>query len=140
MSRRKNMLDFTFTVMLFACVGFMFAFGASNGFWLGIDTSFLFLAELDAWGLAFFTFQVMFCGTAATIVSGAVAERMPLRAYVLGSIVVAAFIYPVFVHWAWGNRSFESESAFLAIWALSILPAPRSSTAPAPGWRWPPAC
>lgn len=111
---QKNMLDFTFTVMLFAGVGFMFAFGASNGFWFGIDTSFAFLAGLDAWGLAFFTFQVMFCGTAATIVSGAVAERMPLGAYVLGSIVIAAFIYPVFVHWAWGSALVENDSAFLA--------------------------
>jgi Amt family ammonium transporter len=111
---QKNMLDFTFTVMLFACVGFMFAFGASNGFWFGIDTSFAFLAGLDAWGLAFFTFQVMFCGTAATIVSGAVAERMPLGAYVLGSIIIAAFIYPVFVHWAWGSALVENDSAFLA--------------------------
>lgn len=111
---QKNMLDFTFTVILFACVGFMFAFGASNGFVFGIDTSFAFLAGLDPWGLAFFTFQVMFCGTAATIVSGAVAERMPLGAYVLGSIVIAALIYPMFVHWAWGNALVDNDSAFLA--------------------------
>lgn len=111
---QKNMLDFTFAVILFASVGFMVAFGASNGFAFGIDTSFAFIAGLDAWGLAFFTFQVMFCGTAATIVSGAVAERMPLGAYVLGSIVIAALIYPMFVHWAWGNALVDNGSAFLA--------------------------
>lgn len=111
---QKNMLDFTFAVILFASVGFMVAFGTSRGFLFGIDTSFAFLTGLDAWGLAFFTFQVMFCGTAATIVSGAVAERMPLGAYVLGSIVIAALIYPMFVHWAWGNALVENDSAFLA--------------------------
>ncbi|MEO0385591.1 MAG: ammonium transporter [Pseudomonadota bacterium] len=111
---QKNMLDFTFTVVLFAGVGFMFAFGASEGFWVGSDTNLFFLSNVDAWGLAFFTFQVMFCGTAATIVSGAVAERMPLAAYVLGSIVIAALIYPVFVHWAWGTALVENDSAFLA--------------------------
>lgn len=111
---QKNMLDFTFTVVLFAGVGFMVAFGSSQGFWVGADTNLLFLSNVDAWGLAFFTFQVMFCGTAATIVSGAVAERMPLAAYVLGSIVIAALIYPVFVHWAWGTALVENDTAFLA--------------------------
>jgi ammonium transporter, Amt family len=111
---QKNLLDFTFAVILFACVGFMFAFSASNGFVFGIDPAYAFLSDLDAWGLTFFTFQVMFCGTAATIVSGAVAERMPIGAYVLGSIVIAAFIYPIFVHWAWGSALVENDSAFLA--------------------------
>lgn len=111
---QKNMLDFTFTVIIFACVGFMVAFSSSNGFWFGTDFSFFFLAELDAWSLAFFVFQVMFCGTAATIVSGAVAERMPLKSYILGSIIIAAVIYPVFVHWAWGSALVDNESAILA--------------------------
>lgn len=111
---QKNLLDFAFSVIAFASVGFMFAFGASNGFWIGLDKRFFLLGDLDTWGYAFFAFQVMFCGTAATIVSGAVAERMRLSAYVWCSLFTAALIYPVFTHWAWGNALAESPTAFLA--------------------------
>ncbi|WP_107988836.1 ammonium transporter [Breoghania corrubedonensis] len=110
---QKNMLDFVFSVIMFAAVGFMFAFGASNGHWLGIDYRFFMLHGLDEWGLGFFAFQVMFCGTAATIVSGAVAERMPLTAYILCSMLIAGLVYPIFVHWAWGGALIANASAFL---------------------------
>ncbi|AXS41156.1 ammonium transporter [Breoghania sp. L-A4] len=110
---QKNMLDFTFSVLAFACVGFMISFGAGNGFWIGVDSKFFMLREVESWGLAFFVFQVMFCGTAATIVSGAVAERMPLIAYLLCSLLIAGLVYPVFVHWAWGAALVENSSAFL---------------------------
>src|SRR5690606_6611642 len=66
---QKNLLDFTFSVLVFAGVGFMFAFGGGSGFGIGYDPALLMLGEVDSWGLAFFVFQVMFCGTAATIVS-----------------------------------------------------------------------
>jgi Amt family ammonium transporter len=111
---QKNLLDFTFSVLVFAAVGFMFAFGASNGFPVGADPALFMLGSLDAWGFAFFVFQVMFCGTAATIVSGAVAERMPLAAYVACSVFIAGIVYPAFVHWAWGSALTENSSAFLA--------------------------
>ncbi|MEI2386714.1 ammonium transporter [Breoghania sp. JC706] len=110
---QKNMLDFVFSVIMFAAVGFMFAFGAGNGHWIGIDPRFFMLQGLDEWGVGFFAFQVMFCGTAATIVSGAVAERMPLTAYVLCSMLIAGLVYPVFVHWAWGGALMANASAFL---------------------------
>lgn len=111
---QKNLLDFAFSVIAFASVGFMFAFGASNGFWVGLDQNLFLLGNLDTWGYAFFAFQVMFCGTAATIISGAVAERMKLAAYVWCSLFTAAIIYPVFTHWAWGNALVENSTAFLA--------------------------
>ncbi|MET3587812.1 Amt family ammonium transporter [Pseudorhizobium tarimense] len=110
---QKNLLDFVFGVIAFAAIGFMIAFGSANG-GFGWDSRFYFLRDLTAHQAAFFVFQVMFCGTAATIVSGAVAERMKLPAYVFGSLVLSGFIYPVFAHWTWGGALFPNPSAFLA--------------------------
>jgi ammonium transporter, Amt family len=111
---QKNILDFVFGVIAFAAVGFMIAFGRSDGFWVGWQEDFYFLRSIQTEEAAFFVFQVMFCGTAATIVSGAVAERMKLPAYVFGSLALSGFIYPVFVHWAWGSVLFPNPTAFLS--------------------------
>ena len=54
--------------------------------------------------LAFWMFQVVFCATAATIVSGAMAERTKFAGYLINSVVLSAIIYPVFGSWAWGSR------------------------------------
>ena len=111
---QKNLLDFTFSVAAFALVGFTIAFGASHFDWFGFDWNYVGLQKITNYEAGFFVFQVMFCGTAATIVSGAVAERMRLSAYVIGSIFLSALIYPVFVHWAWGNALHDNSGAFLA--------------------------
>ncbi|MEJ8473550.1 ammonium transporter [Roseibium algae] len=111
---QKNLLDFTFSVLTFAAVGFMFAFANSNGFFVGLDSDLFMLQNLTPWSYAFFAFQVMFCGTAATIISGAVAERMRLTAYIICTIFTAGLIYPVFAHWAWGSALVENTTAFLS--------------------------
>ena len=111
---QKNLLDFVFGVVGFAAVGFMLAFGTSGVIPVGFDTGYFLLQDLDSWLAGFFVFQVMFCGTAATIVSGAIAERMTLSAYVLGSIVLSTLIYPIFVHWVWGTAIGPNSGAFLA--------------------------
>lgn len=112
---QKNMLDFAFSTVAFAVIGFGLAFGTSTG-WLpiGSDGDLFFLKNLSGTNATFFIFQVMFCGTCATIVSGAVAERMRLRAYILLSLILSGIIYPVFTHWAWGNALNHSPGAFLA--------------------------
>ncbi len=98
----KNLMDYIVGTMAFFMVGFAFMFGTSlNGF-LGGD---LFFLEGLSTGkeFAFFLFQVAFMGTAATIVSGAVAERIKFSAYLIVSLLVSIVIYPVFGHWTWGG-------------------------------------
>lgn len=100
----KNVADFAVAVALFWAFGFALMFGSSIHGLVGVGP---FLASVgygaDPWFSAFFIFQAMFCATAATIVSGAVAERMRFSAYVIVTIAVAGLIYPVFGHWAWGG-------------------------------------
>ena len=112
---QKNLLDFAFATITFIAIGFMLAFGASTELtFFGWDRALLFVRDVGPENIAFLVFQIMFCGTVATIVSGAVAERMALRAYLACAVVVAGLIYPVFVHWSWGNALGASEGAFLA--------------------------
>lgn len=112
---QKNLLDIAFATIAFAGVGYMIAFGLSypTGYF-GFDADLVFLNAIPPETISFFIFQVMFCGTAATIISGAVAERMGLRAYICLSILLAGLIYPVFTHWAWGTALGASPGAFLA--------------------------
>ncbi|RST84724.1 ammonium transporter [Aquibium carbonis] len=110
---QKNILDFAVSIAAFSSIGFMLAFAPDVGRRLGFEPGFFMLQALDDWTTGFFVFQVMFCGTAATIVSGAVAERMKLSTYLIGSAIVAAIIYPVFVHWAWGGAITPNDTAWL---------------------------
>jgi ammonium transporter, Amt family len=101
----KNLMDFSLGSLAFWAVGFGIMFGASKTGWFG--TSGFFLSDFtpggDPWVLAFWMFQVVFAATAATIVSGAMAERTKFVGYIAYSVVVSAIIYPVFGSWAWGS-------------------------------------
>lgn len=105
----KNMADLSIAVLLYWCFGFALMFGDSLGGWIGSSHFFLPSNSGQAWHTAFFLFQVMFCTTAATIVSGAAAERMRFFAYVWTAAMAAGLIYPVFGHWAWGG-TFQAQS------------------------------
>lgn len=106
----KNLLDYVVGTICFFLIGYGFMYGTSLEGWIGKD---LFLLEGLSTGkeFAFFLFQVTFMGTAATIVSGAVAERIRFQAYLVCSIFVSILIYPVFGHWAWGG-GWLSKSGF----------------------------
>jgi len=101
----KNLMDFSMGSLAFWAVGFGLMFGVSKTGWFG--TSGFFLSDFspggDPWVLAFWMFQVVFAATAATIVSGAMAERTKFSGYLIYSIVISALIYPVFGSWAWGS-------------------------------------
>jgi len=101
----KNLMDFAMGSIAYWAIGFGLMFGATTTGWFG--TSGFFLSDFkmggDPWVLAFWMFQVVFAATAATIVSGAMAERTKFSAYLLYSAVVSALIYPIFGSWAWGG-------------------------------------
>lgn len=102
----KNLMDFSMGSIAFWAIGFGIMFGTTKTGWFGTDGFFLSGwtgPEGDAWVLAFWMFQCVFAATAATIVSGAVAERTKFTGYLIYSFVVCAFIYPVFGSWAWGS-------------------------------------
>ncbi len=106
----KNLMDFSIGSIVYWAVGFGIMFGAGNMF---LGTSGFFLKDLGgtfdslAWSTvpleAKYFFQLVFAATAATIVSGAMAERTKFIGYLIFSFFVTAFIYPVVGHWIWGG-------------------------------------
>lgn len=109
---QKNIADFVIATVAFYLLGFGIMFGPSlvDG-WIGWGG--LGFNGSDDWTYTFFVFQLVFCGTAATIVSGAVAERMRFSMYLYTTTFVSLLVYPVFGHWAWGNLLVD-QPAFLA--------------------------
>ena len=100
----KNFVDFMFGSLLFFFVGFGFMFGNNGSGFVGAPN----WGSLDFYdnGLpveGFLIFETVFCATAATIVSGAMAERTKFSMYLVYSAVISLFIYPIEGHWTWGG-------------------------------------
>jgi ammonium transporter len=98
----KNFADFCLTAAVFWAFGFALMFGDGVGGWFGFSDFFL-PETAGPFLMAFFIFQIGFAGTATTIMSGAVAERMKFSGYLIMALVMSALIYPVYGHWAWGS-------------------------------------
>lgn len=105
----KNLADFCMACIAFWLVGYGLMFGASVGGWFGSSSFSLDFTSTDHLVGVFFLFQLMFCGTAVTIMSGAVAERMRFSRYLLAAVWISALVYPVIGHWSWGGL-YEGES------------------------------
>ena len=148
----KNLADFSFSVIAFWSVGYAVMFGTSQAGWFG-STFFFHAFDKGSFPTAFFFFQLMFCGTATTIFSGAVAERMKFSSYLIVAGFLAIAIYPVFGHWAWnglgtgkltgllGSRGFidfagstvvHSVGGWIALAALLVI-GPRKGRFPQDG-------
>ncbi|MEM7042972.1 MAG: ammonium transporter [Pseudomonadota bacterium] len=115
---QKNLADFALSLICFSVLGFMVMFGPSIEGLIGFDVGFIGFDHFDDKTYAFFLFQALFCGTAATIMSGVVAERMRLSAYLMAIPVVTIIIYPVVGHWTWGDLLSSDNAPFLASWGF----------------------
>ena len=98
----KNLMDFVLGSIIYWILGFGLMFGPSIGGFIGIP-SILNGFDGTQTNFVWLIFQTVFCATAATIVSGAMAERTKFSAYLVYSFIISAVIYPVVGHWIWGG-------------------------------------
>jgi len=99
----KNLMDFSVGTIAFFFIGFGLMFGKTNGLF---GTTLFGMSGVEPgtdWNWTFLIFQTVFAATAATIVSGAMAERTKFVGYLAYSVVITLFIYPIFGSWAWGG-------------------------------------
>ena len=127
----KNFLDYCIASIMFFLVGYAFMFGEGDGFmgWSGFALSvdeFTDLVpgcpdNLPIW--AFWLFQAAFCGAAATIVAGAMAERMKFHAYLLYTVVISALVYPIIGHWVWNSQGWLAQKGFMDFAGSTVVHA-----------------
>ena len=98
----KNFVDFMFGSVLYWVMGFSIMYGAGSAL-LGWDGFGFIGSDSKVPAECTFIFQTVFCATTATIVSGAMAERTKFSMYILISIFISAFVYPIEGHWSWGG-------------------------------------
>jgi Amt family ammonium transporter len=110
----KNITDFIISISIFWGIGFGLMFGTSTSGLFG-SSHFLFGDIQSPANITFFFFQMMFCGTAATLMSGAVAERMSFFGYVAITIILSAAIYPIIGHWVWGGVFTKVNAGWLEL-------------------------
>jgi Amt family ammonium transporter len=103
----KNLIDFASGSFFYWLIGYSIMYGAGNAF-IGDFSLFAFSPESDSYAAGYsdyadLLFQTVFAATAATIVSGAMAERTKFSAYLIFTVVITLIIYPVSGHWTWGG-------------------------------------
>lgn len=99
----KNYADVCVGTLVFCLVGFGLMFGANpTGFW---GTDHFWLNPEEEWDWALVLFQAMFAATAATIASGAMAERTRFNSYLIAACLIMGLLYPIFGSWVWGSAT-----------------------------------
>jgi Amt family ammonium transporter len=122
----KNLLDFSIGSITYWLIGYSIMYGDSiAGLFGNPSTSFAFNVAEDSYGAGYsdfsdLMFQTVFAATAATIVSGAMAERTKFNAYLVFSLVITLIIYPVSGHWTWGG-GWLSELGFIDFAGSTIV-------------------
>ena len=95
----KNVLDSSISSIIYWACGYAFAFGSESNSFIGFKNFFLY--DLDPSKGSHYFFHFVFAATAATIVSGSMAERTKFGAYFIYSLALSGFVYPIATHWAW---------------------------------------
>ncbi len=103
----KNLMDFVIGSITYWLIGYSIMYGEGNAF-IGDLSLFAFSPDVDSFSAGYsdfsdLMFQTVFAATAATIVSGAMAERTKFNAYLIFSLVITLIIYPISGHWTWGG-------------------------------------
>ncbi len=101
----KNLMDFALGSLVFWFIGYGLLY-SGDGLFIGAFNPFV--SDLSGFEMsippaAFIIFQTVFCATAATIVSGAMAERTKFSSYCIYSVILSAIVYPISGHWIWGD-------------------------------------
>lgn len=111
----RNLMVTVIASLVFYTFGFGFMFGESHVGWIGLDHFFArgVMTHQGNLAFSFFFFQLVFAATAATILTGAIAERSSFISNVMGVVFVTGIIYPIFGHWAWGNLFCPEQSGWL---------------------------
>ena len=112
----KNLMDFCIGTVVFILIGFSLLLGEDFMGLIGKPGFDIFTSYVD-FDWSNFVFNLVFCATTATIVSGAMAERTKFLSYCIYSAVISALIYPIEAHWIWGGGCCLS-------WAFTILLVP----------------
>jgi Amt family ammonium transporter len=111
----KNVMDFCLGALMYWAVGYALMYGADKGGFIGSSDFFIGpMAINQDNGNLYKTwfFQVVFAATSATIVSGAMAERMKFKAYIVMTIFISALIYPISGHWMWAADGWLTKLGF----------------------------
>lgn len=106
---QKNLSDTLISTVIFYIIGYNIMFGESIGGWFGwtMDLEFHNIEH------TFFLYQIVFCSMVATVVSGALAERIKFESYIISTLFITMIVYPVFGHWAWGDKVLPENSTYL---------------------------
>ncbi|MDZ4718323.1 MAG: hypothetical protein SH847_07600 [Roseiflexaceae bacterium] len=123
----KNLSDFGVSTVVFWLFGYAFMFGQTQGGWVGLTDFAPDMSSGRIWPATYILFQVMFCGTAATILAGAVAERMRFAAYLVmmvgrrATCRVPIFHWPPLAHCCYGLAGSALMAAVPWRWMVACL-------------------
>ena len=107
----KNYMDLCVGTLMFWALGFGLMFGVNPSGWVGQDLFAPSQGDSDLWTLLLF--QLMFAATAATIASGAMAERTRYLGYLCGAMLITGLVYPLFGNWAWNSDGWLAALGFI---------------------------